>query len=87
MVSTEGTNPYLDHRRDDTDHSLLLSDDAQRRPPHEPAADADGNASTASRRFFLGQCARKLAYVAPVALLFRPKQAMAASGGTQVSGL
>jgi len=45
-----------------------------------PEADTDAEARS-SRRAFLGKTARKLAYVAPVVLLFKPKQAVAASQG------
>ncbi|MFQ5410780.1 MAG: hypothetical protein ACE5EC_00725 [Phycisphaerae bacterium] len=43
-----------------------------------PKADAEARSS---RRAFLGKTARKLAYAAPVVLLFKPKQAVAASQG------
>ena len=42
-----------------------------------PAGEED---SSGTRRGFLGASARKLAYVAPVVLLFKPKKALAASG-------
>ncbi|MFH1419427.1 MAG: hypothetical protein ABII12_14220 [Planctomycetota bacterium] len=43
------------------------------------SGEAEGDRS--SRRAFLGKTARKLAYAAPVALLFKPRQAVAASQG------
>jgi len=46
---------------------------------NNPSGDAEGDRS--SRRAFLGKTARKLAYAAPVALLFKPRQAVAASQG------
>lgn len=53
-------------------------------PPDESEIMPEENAGEerrASRRAFLTKTARKLAYVAPVALLFKPKQAVAASQG------
>jgi len=44
-----------------------------------PPDDAEDDRS--SRRAFLGKTARKLAYAAPVALLFKPRRAVAASQG------
>jgi hypothetical protein len=46
----------------------------------EIAGDADD-----TRRRFLCQSARKLAYAAPVVMLFKPRSALAASGGTQIT--
>lgn len=63
-------------------HSSPLSDDvpsdlSQPAPP----AQLEQEAMPPSRRRFLGACARRLAYAAPVVLLFRPKQSLAASQG------
>ena len=44
------------------------------------------NRPASSRRTFLGNTARKAAYAAPLVLLFRPKGAIAASGGSDVTG-
>jgi hypothetical protein len=41
----------------------------------------DEDARTCSRRGFIGKAARKLAFAAPVVLLFKPKEVVAASAG------
>lgn len=48
----------------------------------ETVVPATGPEST--RRTFLRRSARKIGYIAPVVLLFRPRQACA-SGGSQIS--
>ncbi len=53
-------------------------------PPMDATSDESSEApdgERSSRRAFLGKTARKLAYAAPVMLLFKPKQAVAASQG------
>lgn len=51
----------------------------------EPAADeATGVTERSSRRRFLGGSAKKLAYAAPVVLLFKPRPA-SASGGSRLT--
>jgi len=56
--------------------------------PDESTSAKDGateqEAAGASRRRFLGESARKLAYAAPIVMLFKPTPAMA-SGGSQIS--
>ncbi len=49
-----------------------------------PAAQGDSAEADRSRRDFLRGSARKLAYAAPLILLFHPKQACA-SGGSQLT--
>lgn len=46
---------------------------------------ASATASSTSRRKFLKHSARRLAYAAPVVLLFKPDEALAGSGGTQIT--
>ncbi len=46
-----------------------------------PDTDASSEDVTESRRRFITKAGKTLAYAAPVVLLFKPKEAIAASGG------
>ena len=67
-------------------HELSGTLQPETEPPDQtPPALPDQESPSRTRRGFLGQSARKLAYTAPVVLLFKPKVACAASGVSQVS--
>ena len=67
-------------------HELSASLPPRTEPPDQtPPTLPDQESTSRTRRGFLGQSARKLAYTAPVVLLFRPKSACAVSGVSQVS--
>lgn len=52
----------------------------------DAAAAADASPTDAThRRDFLKQTVRRAAYVAPVVLLFKPREAVAGSGGSAIT--
>jgi hypothetical protein len=66
------------------EHQDHLPQEATDSPAHAPAASAEAPAADRSRRDFLQGSARKLAYAAPLVLLFHPTPACA-SGGSQLT--
>ncbi len=77
--SISGSTSGVDEQLSD-----LIEAPSAMNPPTEDATNKpsdDEERDRSSRRAFLGKTARKLAYAAPVMLLFKPKQAVAASQG------
>jgi len=57
-------------------------------PEFRPQPEMDGTTDdrpASSRRAFLNKTARKAAYAAPLVLLFKPKSAIAGSGGSDIT--
>ena len=54
-------------------------------PSGECAAGDEGSSGATDRRDFLKKTVRRAAYVAPIVLLFKPREALAGSGGSAIT--
>ena len=76
------------NRLDEGEETLHVSEPSQEAAGPPPGDDKPSSGDTvagSSRRRFLGKSARKLAYLAPVVLLFKPDQALAGSSGSWIT--
>lgn len=66
-----------------------MAEDRAQQPPAAGPEDGDAsnteNAERSDRRDFLVKTARRAAYIAPVVLFFKPREAMATSGGSAIT--
>ncbi|HPF38879.1 MAG TPA: hypothetical protein P5081_21555 [Phycisphaerae bacterium] len=67
-------------------HDSDKIDDSIETPAGEGLAGADeGSSGATDRRDFLKKTVRRAAYVAPIVLLFKPREALAGSGGSAIT--